>query len=57
MYSLVIVESPAKFNGDYMKGHYLIAEIICNESQAMELFAININYEPTRLDHSLGQNV
>ena len=52
----IFIESPAEFNGDYMKGHFLVAEITCNESIAMELFAININYEPTRLDHSLGQN-
>jgi len=53
----IFIESPAEFNGDYMKGHFLVAEITCNEFIAMELFAININYEPTRLDHSLGQNV
>ena len=50
------IESPAKTNGDYMRGQYLNVYLSNNSAAPVECLAFNVNYEPTKLDHSLGQN-
>jgi hypothetical protein len=55
-YSTVYIESPAKTNGDYMRGHYMNVYLRNSSTSPVECFAFNVNYEPTKLDHSLGQN-
>ena len=50
------IESPAKTNGDYMRGQYLNVYLSNNSVAPVECLAFNVNYEPTKLDHSLGQN-
>lgn len=50
------IQSPAKTNGDYMRGQYLNVYLTNNSVAPVECLAFNVNYEPTKLDHSLGQN-
>ena len=52
----VYIETPAKSNGDYMRGQYLNVYLSNNSVAPVECLAFNVNYEPTKLDHSLGQN-
>jgi hypothetical protein len=53
--SLFVVSNP-NVNGDAMRGHYLYLDLVCNldasheKSNIMELFAINVDYESTKLD-------
>jgi len=45
-----------KTHGEPITGNYCqVSTTLINQDQ--EVFAINVNYEPTKLDHSLGQNV
>ena len=50
------IQSPAKTNGDYMRGQYLNVYLSNDSVAPVECLAFNVNYEPTKLDHSLGQN-
>ena len=52
----VYIESPASINGDYMRGQYLNVYLSNNSTAPVECLAFNVNYEPTKLDHSLSQN-
>lgn len=53
---LVCIETPALTNGDFMRGQYMNVYLTNDSKKPVECLAFNINYEPTRLDHSLGQN-
>lgn len=47
----VFAVSDPQLNGDFLRGQY--AEAVINlGSQNFELYALNVNYEPTDLDHS-----
>jgi hypothetical protein len=52
----VYINAPAKTNGDYMRGHYMNVYLTNNSVAPVECLAFNVNYEATKLDHSLGQN-
>lgn len=54
--SVVYIESPSKVNGDYMRGQYMGVYLNNTSTSPIECLSINVNYEPTKLDHSLGQN-
>ena len=54
---LVCIETPALTNGDFMRGQYMNVYLTNDSKKPVECLAFNINYEPTRLDHSLGQNL
>lgn len=53
--SLFLV-SPASVNGDTMRGPYLRAKIKTETTDALELHAINVDYEFSKLDARLTQN-
>lgn len=55
-FTQVYLDAGAKRNGDYMRGHYINVYLSNNSVEPLECFAFNVNYEPTHLDHSLGQN-
>ena len=55
-FTQVYLDVLAKRNGDYMRGHYINVYLSNNSVEPLECFAFNVNYEPTHLDHSLGQN-
>lgn len=55
-FTQVYLDVVAKRNGDYMRGHYINVYLSNNSVEPLECFAFNVNYEPTHLDHSLGQN-
>ena len=48
--------SPASVNGDTMRGPYLRAKIKTETTDALELHAINVDYEFSKLDARLTQN-
>lgn len=50
------IQAPASTNGDYMRGHYMNVYLSNPSTAPVECLAFNVNYEPTKLDHSLGQN-
>lgn len=52
----VYIDTPSITNGDYMRGRYMNVYLSNNSTAPVECFAFNVNYEPTRFDHSLGQN-
>lgn len=54
--SNVYVITSAKQNGDFMRGAYANFYLRNSSTNPVECFAFNVNYEPTKLDHSLGQN-
>lgn len=56
LYSAIYVDTPSKTNGDYMKGHYMNVYLSNSSTSPVECLAFNVNYEATKLDHSLGQN-
>jgi hypothetical protein len=47
----VIEITPQEINGAPPRGQYAQADIVLG-SAPYELYAINVNYEPTDLDHS-----
>ena len=52
--AVYIVTDPL-MNGDFMRGPYVGINLILNHaSKPFELFAINVDYEKTKLDGSLG---
>ena len=55
-FTQVYLDTGAKRNGDYMRGHYINVYLSNNSVEPLECFAFNVNYESTHLDHSLGQN-
>ena len=55
-FTQVYLDTGAKRNGDYMRGHYINVYLSNNSVEPLECFAFNVNYEPTHLDHSLVQN-
>ena len=55
-YPAVYISTPSKTNGDYMRGTYMNVYLSNNSKTPIECLAFNVNYEPTKLDHSLGQN-
>ena len=55
-YAVVYIQAPAKTNGDYMRGHYMNVYLSNSSTTPIECLSFNVNYEPTRLDHSLSQN-
>jgi|TARA_R100000482_G_scaffold77572_1_gene30260 hypothetical protein len=55
-FTQVYLDTGAKRNGDYMRGHYINVYLSNNSVDPVECFSFNVNYEPTHLDHSLGQN-
>ena len=55
-FSAVYISTPSKTNGDYMRGHYMSVYLSNASTTPVECLAFNVNYEPTKLDHSLGQN-
>jgi len=55
-YSAIYISTPSKTNGDYMRGHYMSVYLSNASTTPVECLAFNVNYEPTKLDHSLGQN-
>lgn len=55
-YETVYISTPSKTNGDYMRGHYLNVYLNNVSTKPIECLSFNVNYEPTKLDHSLGQN-
>lgn len=50
------IAHPVETNGDFMRGKYLSCSIFSDSKEPVEFFAFNVNYENTKLDHSLGQN-
>lgn len=46
----------SKLDGDTMRGQYAYVFMNNNSTQPVEALAFNLEYEPTKLDHSLGQN-
>jgi hypothetical protein len=50
------VETPAEINGDQMRGPYLKTYLDIKTSRPLELHAINIDYEFSKLDKRLTQN-
>ena len=50
---LCIVSSP-EINGDPMRGHYLYLNLINDSTTPVETYAINVDFENTKLDHSKG---
>lgn len=52
----IVQRMERKTQGDPITGNYCTISATLN-SNDQEVFAINVNYEPTKLDHSLGQNV
>jgi hypothetical protein len=52
----VYISTPAVTNGDFMRGHYMNVYLTNTSTTPVECLAFNVNYEPTKLDHSLGQN-
>jgi hypothetical protein len=52
----VYISAPAVTNGDFMRGHYMNVYLTNISTTPVECLAFNVNYEPTKLDHSLGQN-
>lgn len=49
-------ESPAVVNGDTMRGPYLRASIETTTTEPLELHAVNVDYEFSKLDARLTQN-
>jgi len=49
-------ESPASVNGDTMRGPYLRASIETATTKPLELHAVNVDYEFSKLDARLTQN-
>tara|TARA_R110002096_G_scaffold356725_1_gene549963 strand:- start:1911 stop:2822 length:912 start_codon:yes stop_codon:yes gene_type:complete len=49
-------ESPASVNGDTMRGPYLRASIETTTEEPLELHAVNVDYEFSKLDARLTQN-
>lgn len=54
--NMVCIETPALTNGDSMRGQYMNVYLHNDSIKPVECLAFNLNYEPTKLDHSLGQN-
>lgn len=54
--STIMAESPAMRDGDYMRGSYANFYLRNQSTEPMECLLFNVNYEPTKLDHSLGRN-
>jgi hypothetical protein len=52
---LYVVSNPA-INGDPMRGHYLYLDLSNNSTTPVETYAINVDYENTKLDGSVGGN-
>lgn len=50
------VETPAEINGDQMRGPYLKTYLEINTPQPLELHAVNVDYEFSKLDKRLTQN-
>ena len=48
---LCVVSSP-EINGDPMRGHYLYLSLANNSTTPVETYAINVDFENTKLDHS-----
>ena len=48
---LCIVSSP-EINGDPMRGHYLYLNLVNDSTTPVETYAINVDFENTKLDHS-----
>ena len=46
----------SKLDGDTMRGQYAYVFMRNNSTAPVEALAFNVEYEPTKLDHSLGQN-
>jgi hypothetical protein len=43
-----------QFNGDAIRGQYCHVDLTYNENQPVELYAVNVDFVPSRLDGSLG---
>ena len=52
---LYVVSNPA-INGDPMRGHYLYLDLSNNSTTPVETYAINVDYENTKLDGAVGGN-
>lgn len=50
------VKTPAEINGDQMRGPYIKAELNIITSDPLELHAVNVDYEFSKLDKRLTQN-
>jgi len=53
---VVCVETNASLNGDMMRGPYLKTSLSINTSEPLEINAINVEYEFSKLDKRLNQN-
>lgn len=53
--SVYIATSP-KLDGDSMRGPYMNVYLTNTSTGPIEAFSFNVDYEPTKLDHSLSQN-
>ena len=51
--TLYIVSNPS-LNGDPMRGHYLYLDLVNSSTQPVETYAINVDYENTKLDGTMG---
>ena len=51
---LYVVSNP-NINGDPMRGHYLYLDLINNSTTPVETYAINVDYENTKLDSAMGR--
>lgn len=54
--AVVYVETNASVNGDMMRGPYLKTSLSINTSEPLEINAINVEYEFSKLDKRLNQN-
>jgi hypothetical protein len=52
--NLYVVSNPS-INGDPMRGHYLYLDLINNSTTPVETYAINVDYENTKLDSAMGR--
>jgi len=52
----LFVVTPAEINGDSMRGPYLKMDLTINTTDPLELHAVNVDYEFSKLDKRLTQN-
>jgi len=52
----LFVVTPAEINGDSMRGPYLKMDLTINTTDPLELYAVNVDYEFSKLDKRLTQN-
>ena len=51
--TLYVVSNPS-LNGDPMRGHYLYLDLVNSSTQPVETYAVNVDYEGTKLDSTMA---